>query len=113
MKPIEFFGIDNDGAKMTHEKFLSNVHPLDQERVNKALGDSLADTTKNNHFIEHRITKTGIEKIVEERWEVDFNDQGIPLFAVGSCQDITERKAEEDTLRESELKFRAYLIPKW
>jgi hypothetical protein len=31
---------------MTHEKFLSNVHPLDQERVNKALGDSLADTTK-------------------------------------------------------------------
>jgi hypothetical protein len=51
------FGIDNDGAKMTHEKFLSNVHPLDQERVNKALGDSLADTTKNNHFIEHRITK--------------------------------------------------------
>jgi PAS domain S-box-containing protein len=78
---------------MTHEKFLSNVHPLDQERVNKALGDSLADTTKNNHFIEHRIlTKTGIEKIVEERWEVDFNDQGIPLFAVGSCQDITERK---------------------
>jgi hypothetical protein len=38
--------IDNDGAKMTHEKFLSNVHPLDQERVNKALGDSLADTTK-------------------------------------------------------------------
>jgi hypothetical protein len=42
---------------MTHEKFLSNVHPLDQERVNKALGDSLADTTKNNHFIEHRITK--------------------------------------------------------
>jgi hypothetical protein len=51
---LSIFGIDN-GAKMTHEKFLSNVHPLDQERVNKALGIHLPILLKNNHFIEHRI----------------------------------------------------------
>jgi PAS domain S-box-containing protein len=102
------FGIENDGSEMTHEKFLRNVHPLDREKVDKALGNSLSDTTKNFHFIEHRIlTKKGEEKIVEERWEIDFDHQGNPLIAVGSCQDITERKKAEETLRESELKFKS------
>ena len=91
------FGMDNDGSKMTHEKFLSNVHPLDREKVDKALGDSLSDTSKRNHFIEHRIlTKDGVEKIVEERWLVNFETNGSLLNAVGSCQDITERKKTEE-----------------
>lgn len=92
---------------MTHEKFLNNVHPLDREKVNKALGNSLSDKTKNRHFIEHRIlTKTGLEKIVEERWEVDFDDNGTPIVAIGSCQDITERKKVEAEIIDSEEKRR-------
>ncbi|MBC5842115.1 PAS domain S-box protein [Flavobacterium sp. F-380] len=90
------FGIDNDGEDMNHQKFMSHVHPLDQEKVEKALGDSLMDSTKRNHFIEHRIlSKDGTEKTVEERWKVDFDENETPLIAVGSCQDITERKKSE------------------
>jgi PAS domain S-box-containing protein len=91
------FGIINDGVDMTHEKFLNNVHPLDREKVNQALKDSFKDNNKSHHLIEHRIlTKTGIEKVVEERWSIDFDDKGNPLLAIGSCQDITERKKAEE-----------------
>ena len=91
------FGIRNDGTDMTHEKFLNNVHPQDREKVDKALKDSTQDSERSYHFIEHRIlTHTGAEKVVEERWKIDFDSNGVPLLAVGSCQDITDRKIAEE-----------------
>ena len=44
--------------------------------------------------------------MVEERWKITHNDKGEPLLAIGSCQDITERKKAEEDIIDSEEKRR-------
>jgi len=100
------FDTDRENFEPTHENFQNYVHPLDREKVDKALADSTQDTHQTQHRIEHRIlTTSGEEKVVEERWKVTFGDTGEPLLAVGSCQDITERKKAEETILKANERF--------
>lgn len=103
---FRIFGIDSNHFKPTHEKFLQFVHHLDRDKLNKAFLDSTLSADQLNHSIEHRIiTATGEEKVVEERWKVTFNSKGKPIVAIGSCQDITERKHKEEELFKSNERF--------
>lgn len=100
------FGTDRASFEPTHSNFLNYVHPQDREKVNKALADSTLAPNSSQSMIEHRIvTAEGEEKIVEERWKVTFSDKGEPLLAIGSCQDITERKHNEENLLKSNERF--------
>jgi PAS domain S-box-containing protein len=100
------FGTDRESFEPTHEKFLSFVHPLDRDRVDKAFADSAKASIHTNNVIEHRIvTASGEVKEVEERWQMTYNDKGEPLLAIGSCQDITSRKIAEE-----ENRFKANLL---
>jgi PAS domain S-box-containing protein len=89
----------------THQRFLEFVHPEDQAAVDDAFYASL--TRRGTNLIEHRLKlPNGRVKYIEERWQCYQNDQGKPLRAIGTCQDITERKRAELARRESEEKFR-------
>lgn len=83
----------------THAVFLDLVHPEDRDMVEKAFELSLAGRSANQ-IIEHRLQfADGRIKCVEERWQVYGNEQEKLPLAVGTCQDITERKHTENEIR--------------
>ena len=85
----------------THPGFLEFVHPEDRARVDEAFWQSLGQRATYKK-IEHRLLLTdGRIKFVEERWRVYFDKQKKPVRAVGTCQDITERKKIEAEIHES------------
>jgi PAS domain S-box-containing protein len=88
------FGTDAHSFKPTHEKFLAFVHPDDREAVNAAFTASIG--AQSPQMIQHRIVLAdGCIKFVEERWRTFLDDQGQAMRAVGTCQDITDKKAAE------------------
>ncbi|MDD5176670.1 MAG: EAL domain-containing protein [Sterolibacterium sp.] len=81
----------------THQGFIGFVHPEDRVRVDQAFGRSLDQRAAC--VIEHRVLlPDGRIKFMEERWQMIFDKQGKPLRAIGTCQDITERKAAADRI---------------
>ncbi len=75
---------------LTDATFYDCVHPEDLEVLKAAWTAALQGSP---YRIEHRIVSTGSTRWVEERAEFEFDAQGSPLCAVGTVQDITERKA--------------------
>ena len=85
------FELTRESFHQSHPSFLTFVHPDDRARVNSAFEKSFDTLSPNS--IEHRIvTPSGIVKYVEEHWLIIHDDQERPIRAVGTCQDITERK---------------------
>jgi diguanylate cyclase (GGDEF)-like protein/PAS domain S-box-containing protein len=82
----------------THQAFLALIHPADREAVDTAFMQSFIQSFDQDpdHLVEHRLLMTdGRMKHVEERWQIHFDTQGKPLQAIGTCQDVTERKQSE------------------
>lgn len=93
----------------THEAFLDRVHPEDRDTVDAAFRASINADGPN--AIEHRIVMPdGSSKIVEERWRVFRSADGTPERALGTCQDLTERKAlEQQFLRAQRMESVGFL----
>ncbi len=81
------------------EACLAFVHPDDREKYLEMHALSL--TASKPLSYQHRIIlPDGKMKHLEERWQMFLNDDGSLARAVGTCQDITERKlAEEERAR--------------
>ena len=96
LETYKIFEIDPDDFLHSHPNFLEYVHPLDKEKVDTAFKNSF--NLRSPHIIEHRIiTPLGTLKHVEERWAIFYDQDGKPIRALGTCQDITEKvKAEID-----------------
>ncbi|MEO8174645.1 MAG: PAS domain S-box protein, partial [Sediminibacterium sp.] len=90
------FETDPQNFQVTYAAFREFVHPEDRAKSDAAFSDSIFDGVAS---IEHRIiTAKGHNKFVLENWKVHFNEAGLPVRAVGTCQDITERKLTENKL---------------
>ena len=88
---FKIFELDSKTFSPHHNTFLEYVHPDDRERVDEAFKDSF--NTECFNKVEHKIiTARGNLKFIEERWRVVKNNEGKPVKAYGTCQDITERK---------------------
>jgi PAS domain S-box-containing protein len=102
------FGVANYLTHTTHEKFLKFVYPDDKEKVDKAFVASLTSDSLNS--LEHRIiTEDGAIKEIDEKWLITKDENGKPIRALGTVQDITERKKAESQLIESENYLRTIL----
>ncbi len=100
------FEIDKATFGANYAAFLNAIHPEDRERVNKAYTDSLVD--HQPYDIIHRLQfADGRIRYVRERCETRFDAEGSPVCSMGTVQDVTDQKLAEDTLRESEARFRA------
>jgi PAS domain S-box-containing protein len=88
------FGVP-PGTPLTLDGFLAHVHPEDREPVQAAWNAALRGAP---YAIEHRIVAADGILWVRERAEVRFDGAGSPYFAVGTVQDITERKQAEAEL---------------
>lgn len=85
----------------TYERFLAFVHPDDRQRVETTFIDALTHTSPR--AIEFRVLQaTGEVKVIESHWQVFKDPEGIPRRIVGASQDITQRKALEEQLRQSQ-----------
>ena len=85
--------------KPTIEEFFNRLHPDDVAEVERAFVRS-ADL-EGIQMMEYRIVlPSGAVKVLEERWQVSFNRQGVVVGALGTRQDITERRRDKDALRD-------------
>jgi PAS domain S-box-containing protein len=81
--------------KPTIEGFLKFIHVDDLEKYKELYAASL--TQSKPFFMQHRIVlANGKTKHIEERWQTFPNPDGSLSRAVGTCQDITERKLAEE-----------------
>ena len=95
------YEIDAKATQFTLENFLSRVHPEDRLLVETTFVHSIKKHSLNR--FEHRIiTPSGIEKTIEEHWEIIRDNQGKPIRAIGTCHDITERKLTAKKLKSNE-----------
>ncbi len=89
----------------THAGFLQLIHPDDRARVDEAFARSLDHCSSG--VIEHRLLMPdGRIKFVEERWQVVCNEQGQPGRAIGTCQDITDRRRAQESIRQKDALIR-------
>lgn len=88
------------------DDFVKRVHTEDLEKVNNAITAALKKDRKFN--VTYRIVmRNGQVRILHSKGEVLFDNQGNPEGFIGLCINITEAKAYEETLKESEQRFRA------
>ncbi|XSG84570.1 MAG: EAL domain-containing protein [Methylohalobius sp. ZOD2] len=77
------------GTSLSYAKFLSCVHPDDRSRVKSAWQAAIKGAA---YRIEHRLIVRGETRWVEERAEIERDNAGRPLLAIGTVRDITEKK---------------------
>jgi two-component system cell cycle sensor histidine kinase/response regulator CckA len=83
------FNMDRETFGASYGAFLETVHPEDRERVRRAVESALAGEAP--YQIDHRIVwPDGTVRIVQERADVTFDDEGKPIRMLGTVQDITE-----------------------
>lgn len=99
------FGCTPHEFPVSHEKFMSFVHPDDRERVQRAIDKAVYEGKP--YSIDHRIILSdGSERIVHEEAEVTRDETGRAIRMVGTIHDITNWKRAEEALKESETRFR-------
>ncbi|HLD99662.1 MAG TPA: HAMP domain-containing sensor histidine kinase [Bdellovibrionota bacterium] len=90
------------------ETFFGLVHPLDRDRVIQASQRAILEQMP--YDLEHRILRPdGSVRWVHEVAKVLRDEQGHPVRMIGVVQDITARKAAEETLRKTEEELRRSL----
>lgn len=80
------------GTAPNYEAFLARVHPDDREMVDLAWQAALRGAP---YRLQHRTDIQGETRWVEERAVVEFDANRRPVRAVGTVQDITERKTAD------------------
>ncbi|NEU71524.1 PAS domain-containing protein [Hassallia byssoidea VB512170] len=100
----ELFGFPLD-TTITYELFLNTLHPEDRQRTDEAVSSALA--RKLDYDIQYRAVwadKSVHWLAAKGRGFYDVFDK--PIRMMGTVQDISERKQAEETLRQSEERYR-------
>lgn len=88
------------------DDLLAGIHPADQARVKSAMQDALGGNT--DYDIEYRcVWPNGQIEWVQARGRIDTSSETGPASMSGVTLGITDRKAAEATLQQSEERFRA------
>jgi len=94
-------GIHADVTEKDYESFLEIVHPDDRDHINDVVQESLKSGELQS--VDHRIIHPdGSEYQVQQQGEVEYNDSGQPIRIMGTIQDITQRKRDEEAIRARE-----------
>ncbi len=89
----------------SHQPILDHVHPDDRAEVNEIFLQSINQA--GSFALEHRLLMPdGRIKFVDERWRIFHDEKGRPFRALGTCQDITERKQAADSLAQGQMLLR-------
>jgi PAS domain S-box-containing protein len=100
------FGISSDTFVGRPEDFYRYVHPEDRQLVAKAVAD--ARENRKTYAAEFRVIRLdGTVRWVAAKGNFHYGAEGAAERMLGMAVDITERKAAEEALDESEKRFRS------
>ena len=100
-------GLPPDAATETHEAWVDRIHPEDREATVKQFLDAIAGEDED-YSAEYRIVRPndGQTKWIRVVAKIERDSDGRALRLIGAHIDITDRMLAEETLRESEERFR-------
>ncbi|MCD4737327.1 MAG: PAS domain S-box protein, partial [Bacteroidales bacterium] len=100
------FGLENQKFDMSFQTFTDRVYPEDRQKMLQKINNPIH--RKAPLETEYRILRPdGQIRWVLSRTSVHYNDNGKPEVYTGTLQDITQMHNLQETLRESEKKYRA------
>lgn len=99
------YGLTPDEGGQTFEQYLERVHPDDREMAREIVMQAYGDGAPFS-FEERIIRPDGETRILLTKGEVVCGKDGKPIRMVGICHDISEQKLAEQSLRESEERYR-------
>ena len=96
------YGYEPQSFNASYEKFLSNIHPDDRERI-QGIHQHAYATGEPYQMIERIVRPDGEIRYLSSNGEVIMDAEGVPVRMRGTCIDITERVlAEQETERAAE-----------
>lgn len=101
------FGLEAAQAPRKVAEFLELVHFDDRERAGQVIDRAIRNGTTAEYEFRARLP-CGEERWVYDRSRVVYDAEGRPLYMIGACVDVTERKRAEErqTLLLNELNHR-------
>jgi PAS domain S-box-containing protein len=111
-------GLPPDAWNESHEEWVNRIHPEDREETVRHFLDALAGDA-GEYTAQYRIIRPNDGQM---RWinvvaEIERDAQGRALRLVGAHIDVTDRMLAQETLRESEERFRLIAnsapVPMW
>jgi diguanylate cyclase (GGDEF)-like protein/PAS domain S-box-containing protein len=89
----------------TFDNFVAKIHPDDRQVLTEGQWAGPL-TARGNDPVESRLVlAAGRHKVIEQLVETRVDEYGQPAAVVGTVRDITERRALENRLRESEVRY--------
>jgi len=104
---LAIHGLPPEAMGETHEDWVRRIHPDDRELTEKAFFKAIADGTEE-YSSEHRIIRPsdGETRWISVKARIERDAAGQALRLVGAHIDITDRMLAQQTLYESEQRFR-------
>jgi PAS domain S-box-containing protein len=97
---LEILGYEENEIK-TFDKWVILVHPEDKQKLQQAFAAHLNHQT-SRYSCEYRMCcKDGSYKWLLSRGQALWDEQGVPIRAIGSLTDITERKLAQFALQQA------------
>ncbi|MEL0650986.1 PAS domain S-box protein [Algibacter sp. TI.3.09] len=93
------FEHDVTDENLNYNTFFSYVHPDDKAFITRFIEDAFLEKKFPDNFIHRIVTSKGKIKTVHFLGEVILDDQGEIFEMIGTCQDVTEQKMEENKFR--------------
>jgi PAS domain S-box-containing protein len=103
---FRIWGLDPAKFGASYEAYLETVHPDDRAFVEAQVEEALAT---GGFDYECRILRgeDGRERVIRGRGKVSYDEAGAPTTMIGTAQDITAQKEQEERLRQSDQLFRS------
>jgi two-component system, cell cycle sensor histidine kinase and response regulator CckA len=97
----QLYGLTDGEQVSGYDDFIARVHPDDRERVSQSVQQALGGRGALDY--EFRIVlPDGRVRWLADLGRVTMDSSGRPLYLTGICMDVTERKAVEDHLRDTQ-----------
>lgn len=97
-------GMEPGTEPLDYTLFLDKVHPEDRERVKRAYTDSVREKTGCD-LVYRILTEDGETRHVHLICRTEYDQDDEPVRSLGTVQDVTQIKAGEHALTESETRY--------
>src|SRR3954469_205436 len=111
-------GLPPEARNETHQEWVNRIHPDDREQTLKHFLGALAGAQKE-YTAQYRIIRPsdGQTRWINVAAEIERDAEGRALRLIGAHIDVTDRMLAQETLRESEERFRLIAnsapVPMW